>query len=252
MKKRKSNEVIEMEDHYKIILQKGNVCLIDKNDLSLISDYFWYLGNKGYINTVRMRKTISIHRIIMNPVGKEVVDHINMNKADNRRCNLRICSRSQNAINSKKRDVPNPSTKYKNVFIKNSKTQSKYFEAVLTKNRVIYKKNFRSLKDAVLWTNYKGNELWGDFYIKQEFNDSDEYVLPKNYKGHGVKRIGKLGYYGVKKVRGKYVAMFNHAYKRKWIGVFETPQEAAKSYDEYLIKNNLAKDGHKLNSEIKL
>jgi hypothetical protein len=40
-----------------------------------------------------------MHRIIMNPLDGLTVDHINNNKLDNRRCNLRICSISENARN---------------------------------------------------------------------------------------------------------------------------------------------------------
>jgi hypothetical protein len=64
-----------------------------KND---ISPYFVYRTPRPE------RKTISLHRFIVNcPAGK-CVDHINGNLLDNRRENLRICTQAENRYNSQK------------------------------------------------------------------------------------------------------------------------------------------------------
>ena len=44
-----------------------------------------------------------MHRFLMNPPKGMVVDHINGNGLDNRRCNLRICTQLQNSQNSRRR-----------------------------------------------------------------------------------------------------------------------------------------------------
>jgi len=41
-----------------------------------------------------------MHRHISRASESEMVDHINLNRCDNRRCNLRICNYSQNKANS--------------------------------------------------------------------------------------------------------------------------------------------------------
>lgn len=43
-----------------------------------------------------------MHRLIVGAVKGEIVDHVNGNTLDNRRENLRKCSKSQNAQNSKR------------------------------------------------------------------------------------------------------------------------------------------------------
>lgn len=92
-----------------IKLTKGEVALIDDCDYDLISRYKWQLLNHGkrkYAYTTYSVKNrtqhIYMHRLIMDtPKGMEV-DHINFNGLDNRRANLRNCSKSQNHFNFRK------------------------------------------------------------------------------------------------------------------------------------------------------
>ena len=59
------------------------------------------VGDYTYAHDGDRRK--SIHRVVMgNPEGMDV-DHINGNRLDNRKANLRVCTRSQNSQNKKLR-----------------------------------------------------------------------------------------------------------------------------------------------------
>lgn len=77
---------------------------IDKEDFDLVKDYCWFEDGHGYINArdKNLNKTVKLHRIIMGlDFGdEELVDHINHNGYDNRKSNLRLCTRSQNAMNA--------------------------------------------------------------------------------------------------------------------------------------------------------
>jgi len=55
-----------------------------------------------------------MHRMIMQPPEGMVVDHINGNGLDNRRCNLRICTQEQNARNNAPKG--NGASRFKGVF----------------------------------------------------------------------------------------------------------------------------------------
>ena len=96
-----ANEIIDCIDHAEIVIyDKQNKeiarAIIDSEYIELIKDYKWHLSGEGYVTN---NKVGSIHRFLMNPPYDLVVDHINGNKLDNRRCNLRICTQHHNSMN---------------------------------------------------------------------------------------------------------------------------------------------------------
>lgn len=104
----------------KIPLPHGKFALIDDDDFENISQYKWYaLKSRNTFYAYRQKwmngKTIStiMHRMILNAPNGYEVDHINFNGLDNRKCNLRIASRSQNQANRPK--TWDGTSKYKGV-----------------------------------------------------------------------------------------------------------------------------------------
>lgn len=90
--------------HAMITLKSGHVVLVDHDDLEVLLAFNWRVTPSGYaIRNVSIqsgvRRTARMHRqIIGAPQGFEV-DHINGNRLDNRKINLRICTRTQNGRN---------------------------------------------------------------------------------------------------------------------------------------------------------
>ena len=86
-----------------ILLTQGKVALVDDEDFEEISKYKWHVNNDGYAtrNYWLNQKcyTIRLHRLITKAKSGDEVDHINLNKLDDRKSNLRICSLSENRRN---------------------------------------------------------------------------------------------------------------------------------------------------------
>lgn len=82
------------------VLSNGDEFKIDIEDLPKIIEYKWYPTGKGVSNRACInRKGQYIHRYIMNePKGFEV-DHIDMDRMNNCRNNLRICTHRENQCN---------------------------------------------------------------------------------------------------------------------------------------------------------
>lgn len=84
----------------------GSLILIDEEDYSLLSRYNWYelqnISGTTYAQTFIDGTCVLLHRLIMNPSPAMQVDHINHEGLDNRKCNLRVVSKSHNQMNRKK------------------------------------------------------------------------------------------------------------------------------------------------------
>ena len=90
-----------------IPLTRGLHVLVDAEDYEWLSKYKWYATkptSSGRVYAARGNSgaKIFMHRMIMRPPEGMVVDHINGNGLDNRRCNLRICTPVQNSRNRRK------------------------------------------------------------------------------------------------------------------------------------------------------
>jgi hypothetical protein len=83
---------------YEITLPNtGSFATVSEEDAPLLSKFTWYQTDKGYAATSISGATVLMHRFVMDAKGRNnIVDHINGDRLDNRRENLRIVSHSVN------------------------------------------------------------------------------------------------------------------------------------------------------------
>ena len=92
--------------------RKAGQTTIDSADYSRVADFSWSVSGEGYVAAYirgsRPKKWVYLHRLIMDaPTGTQV-DHINNDRLDNRRANLRLVTNAQNMQNRKGADRDNP------------------------------------------------------------------------------------------------------------------------------------------------
>lgn len=90
-----------------IPLTQGRIAIVDGEDFERFGYLHYYYHQKGYalrwVGSKYRPKEIYLHQDIMGtPPPDMVIDHINRNRLDNRRCNLRFVTRAQNRVNSRK------------------------------------------------------------------------------------------------------------------------------------------------------
>lgn len=109
--KLKEDMVAEIKWH-QVKLHPDGLAIIDTVDRELVERYKWYRSPDGYAVRYFYTKnrdgswkhhTERMHRLITNPSANEDVDHKNHRKLDNRRDNLRACSRALNVANTNSR-----------------------------------------------------------------------------------------------------------------------------------------------------
>lgn len=103
---KKANEYVINGDDVEVLYYDRNhypkgTFLISLSDLEKVKKYHWTEANTGYINAhCRGKKNLLLHRYLMDCPDGLVVDHINHNRKDNRRSNLRICTQKENVANT--------------------------------------------------------------------------------------------------------------------------------------------------------
>jgi hypothetical protein len=149
-----------------IPLTKGRVALVDDLDYPWLSKLCWRYSSDGYaINTYTdefgRRHRRSMHRMIMahgNPLPRHIqVDHINRNRTDNRRSNLRYATRTQNQANKNKQK--NNQSGYKGV----SRHQTKWEARIKYRDKKLYLGRYLHPITAALVYDCASRLLYGNF-----------------------------------------------------------------------------------------
>jgi hypothetical protein len=132
------------------ISEDGQVKNVKTGQLRKLSNGSAYLQLNIEGKTHRVHKLVA-DRFLPSPTGKCVIDHINRNKHDNRACNLRWVSSSENCINQTRQKRISGNTGHHHI------TQDKQgFFVQIQKNYILYRKRFKTLPEAI---EYRDNLL---------------------------------------------------------------------------------------------
>lgn len=151
-----------------IPLSQGKVAVVDDEDFANVSRHKWCAvrcGSQYYAMRARVvdgkTRYIYMHRELLGfPKGKRI-DHINHEGLDNRRSNLRLASRSQNAMNMQKK-APH-SSRYKGVSW--SKHQCKWVAYICPKGQYLTLGSFTDEENAAIAYNVAAQLFFGEFAL---------------------------------------------------------------------------------------
>lgn len=145
-----------------ILLTKGFFTKVDDEDFESLIKNKWFIANTGtHIYAARRcgPRNIKLHRILINPPNGFYVDHIDGDTLNNQRSNLRVCTKSQNAMNSKHQQ--SSSSKFKGVSWDSSRGK---WRAQIKKHGVRFNLGrFSTEREAASAYNAKAKEIFGEF-----------------------------------------------------------------------------------------
>ena len=147
----KKKNKFETIDNYVVgVTDKGEKFYFDLEDYQKIvkNNHYWFIED-GYVRTrhieTGIRYRTSMHRLIMNVKEGTYIDHINRQRNDNRKINLRIANKNQNAMNSK---IPiNNSSGYKGVCW--NKLNNNWHSEITVLGKCINLGSYKNLKKAI-------------------------------------------------------------------------------------------------------
>jgi hypothetical protein len=141
------------------LLSDHGETLVDDKDFEWLNQWNWSWGKGGYaVRTFNSKPTIYMHRLILGCPPQMECDHIDGNRLNNQRINLRICTHRQNSLN-RAREYNNVSG-YKGVYYCNGK----YIQArIRNHDKDIYIGTFPDLISAAKAYDKKATELWGEY-----------------------------------------------------------------------------------------
>jgi hypothetical protein len=238
-----------------------HIALIDEEDWEKVSQHHWFLQNNGkgvlYVGARiphpdggyritpsdgarrARKKTILLHRVIMNPSPGYVVDHKNHNTLDNRKANLRVCTPLENARNI--RGKKNSACKYKGVHKSGKYTWTAQIRATEeAKTKCIA--TCPSPEEAALAYDAEAIKRHGEFACLNFPDGPSQEVLDLVEEGRRraeAQKHQKWGHY-----EGQFRGVNATKCRTRWrarhrgelLGRYDTPEEAARAYDERVIE----------------
>lgn len=152
-----------MSDVISIPLSQGKLAVIDAEDFEKVRDFKWFAHRRRSLWYARRQskgQTIHMHRVILSASSGVQVDHIDGNGLNNRRNNLRLCSRAENlrAFQHKRR---NTTSKFRGVTF--CKRDSVWEAGIERQGKKLYLGRFRIEEDAAHAYDKKARELFGEF-----------------------------------------------------------------------------------------
>lgn len=147
-------------------LPNGYQALIDEADWPMVQGLTLYRGTNGYVyfsmGSLETHKTQTLHSLLLGPHKGRHIDHINGDKLDNRRENLRVATHSQNQVNRKSLNKNNRSGARGVSFAPNRSPLKPWRVQITVDGKNIHLGQFGSKEDAISARRLAEQEHYGE------------------------------------------------------------------------------------------
>jgi len=152
---------------------------VDDEDFERLNKRRWYRDLDGYAHSVDyiIGKKKWIHISMATEIMKQynmydnnkIVDHINRNKLDNRKCNLRMVTKSQSQQNKDK--YRNNTSGYKGVYFDKNNSVRPWSSCITSNSKYIYLGRFFTKEEAAKAYNVAAKKYHGEFAVYNKIAD---------------------------------------------------------------------------------
>jgi len=202
-----------------IPLNHGKFALVDDSDYEWLMQWKWFF-EQGYARRNNLAnlagEPLRMHRLILGDKLKPgmVCDHINRDKLDNRRENLRVCTRAENCQNRTK------SKGTTSIYLGVTFQKGKWVTSLHVGREATYVGSFTSEVDAAIAYNRASLAANRAFATLNPVIDDGRVLRRSEHK------IGKSNLRGVRQVNKRWVARASSNGRLIHLGTFDTPDDA--------------------------
>lgn len=150
-----------------LLLTNGEIAHVDDEDYSKLSVRKWYCiktkTGRKVVTSGENGITLLVHREILNYHGTLDVDHVDRNGLNNRKVNLRLCTRQENSMNRALNT--NNTSGYKGV----CKHKNGLWRAYINIDTIQENIGFYASKQMAAWAyNHAAKKYFGEFAFLNE------------------------------------------------------------------------------------
>ena len=231
---------------YAVLTIKRHKVWIDADQLERISEHAWHITEPGYARTQIAGRTVSMQWLLLQPRKEFIVDHIDQSKLNNRRYNLRIADRRQNAANGRRRSWKG---RRKNPYYGINKTRRGWHAHICYKYRIFSSKVFGYAWEAAIAYDIMSQLFNGEF-ASLNFTENDprrasvaiilplEFLQTEKLRIDSAPKPPRPRYRGVFIVRQEPLRFkydFQYEGKRYQGKIFKTEEEALDAMNQLFI-----------------
>ncbi len=217
-----------MESSSRIIyLRTGEKCQVSLEDFESLEQHTWRCTSHGYVVAQITGKPIYIHRFVTNAPKGMQVDHIDHDRLNNQRSNLRICTPAENNLNRV------------NANIYYCVQRSKWCAQIKLSEKTYHLGMFQTKIDAEKAYSSAALYYYKAFAHVPYPAETPQSIEQIKWAARQNNPRGESRYSGVSKRNRLWVACIMVSRQQIQLGTFGSEEEAARAYDSAIDAYNL-------------